>query len=71
VEAGLLEFEATVRRRQGRGHEAAGLLKMAAARYREIGDAQRRDRVLLERDAILQEAGSLFGVKPQGLQTPR
>ena len=35
VEARLLEFEAAVRRDQRRGGEAAALLKLAAARYRE------------------------------------
>lgn len=53
VEARLLEFEARVRRDQGRPGEAAALLKMAAARYREIGDVQLLERTLAERDALL------------------
>jgi hypothetical protein len=53
VEARLLEFEAYVRRDQGRPGEAAALLKMAAARYRDIGDVQRLERTLAERDALL------------------
>ncbi|HEX9944933.1 MAG TPA: hypothetical protein VGG03_23230 [Thermoanaerobaculia bacterium] len=55
VEARLLEFEAAVRRGQGRINEAAALLKMAAARYGEIGDAQRQERARDERDAILRQ----------------
>jgi hypothetical protein len=53
VEARLLEFEAYVRRDQGRPGEAAALLKMAAARYREIGDVPLLERTLAERDALL------------------
>jgi hypothetical protein len=58
VEAHLLEFEAAVRRAQGRGSEAAALLKMAAARYHEVGDGQLQERALAEREAILQQGGS-------------
>ena len=53
VEARLLEFEAAVRRDQRRGGEAAALLKMAAARYGEIGDGELQERALAEREAIL------------------
>src|SRR5215203_2929511 len=53
VEARLLEFEAYVRRGQARPGEAAALLKMAAARYREIGDVPLLERTLAERDALL------------------
>jgi hypothetical protein len=53
VEARLLEFEAAVRRDQRRGGEAAALLKMAAARYREIGDGDLQERALAAREAIL------------------
>jgi hypothetical protein len=53
VEARLLEFEAYVRRDQGRPGEAAALLKMAAARYRDTGDVQLLERTLAERDALL------------------
>ncbi|HEX3552332.1 MAG TPA: hypothetical protein VIA62_03785 [Thermoanaerobaculia bacterium] len=53
VEARLLEFEAAVRRGQGRQGEAAALLKLAAARYRETGEAEHLKRVLAEREGIL------------------
>jgi tetratricopeptide (TPR) repeat protein len=57
VEAGLLEFEAAVRRQQGRTGEAAALFKQAAARYRQTGDAGRMGRALAERDEILKQSG--------------
>jgi len=57
VEARLLEFEAAVRRGQGRDGEAAALLKLAAARYRETGESQRLERVLAEREDILRRDG--------------
>ncbi|HEX4960117.1 MAG TPA: hypothetical protein VF173_04715 [Thermoanaerobaculia bacterium] len=53
VEARLLEFEAGVRRGQGRQGEAAALLKLAAARYRQTGELERMKRVLAEREDIL------------------
>ena len=53
VEARLLEFEAAVRRGQGRQGEAAALLKLAAARYRETGEAEHLQRVLAAREDIL------------------
>ena len=53
VEARLLEFEALVRRQQGRSGEAAALLKMAAARYREIGESELLAKTLAARQAIL------------------
>jgi hypothetical protein len=54
VEARLLEFEAAVRRGQKRYKEAAAVLKMAAARYRETGETERLERALAEREDILQ-----------------
>lgn len=57
VEARLLEFEAGVRRGQKRWKEAAAVLKLAAARYRETGETERLARALAEREDILQ-AGS-------------
>jgi tetratricopeptide (TPR) repeat protein len=57
VEARLLEFEAALRRDQGRTGEAAGLFKQAAARYRQIGDAPRHDRALTQREATLRKEG--------------
>jgi hypothetical protein len=54
VEARLLEFEAAVRRGQKRYKEAAAVLKLAAARYRETGEAERLGRALAEREDILQ-----------------
>jgi hypothetical protein len=53
VDAHLLEFEAALRREQGRLGEAAALLKLAAARYRESGEMERCERVLGEREAML------------------
>src|SRR5262249_50155403 len=53
VEARLLEFEASVRRHQGRTGEAAALLKMAAARYREIGESELLAKVVAARNEIL------------------
>jgi len=58
VEARLLEFEALLRREQGRGGEAAALLKLAAARYRESGEEQLLERVLAARGELLREARS-------------
>ncbi len=58
VEARLLEFEAALRRGQGRGGEAAALLKLAAARYRESGEAQLLERALAARAEVLREASS-------------
>lgn len=58
VEARLLEFEASLRRGQGRPGEAAALLKMAAARYRETGEEQLLEQALAEREAILRREGS-------------
>ena len=59
VEARLLEFEALVRRQQGRAGEAAALLKMAAARYREIGESELLAKAVAARNEIL-------GQKPAG-----
>jgi hypothetical protein len=53
VDARLLEFEAALRRAQDRTGEAAALLKMAAARYREIGESQLCERTLAERETML------------------
>ncbi|PYQ67746.1 MAG: hypothetical protein DMF53_01255 [Acidobacteria bacterium] len=55
VEARLLEFEAALRRQQGRGGEAAALLKLAAARYRESGEADLLKRALATRDELLRD----------------
>jgi hypothetical protein len=55
VEARLLEFEAALRRGQGRGGEAAALLKLAAARYRESGEPQLLERVLAAREEVLRD----------------
>ncbi|MFL6259591.1 MAG: hypothetical protein ACJ76Y_07765 [Thermoanaerobaculia bacterium] len=55
VEARLLEFEAALRREQGRGGEAAALLKLAAARYRESGEVKLLERALAARDALLRD----------------
>ncbi len=58
MEARLLEFEGALRREQGRTGEAAALLKMAAARYRESGEMQLFERALTERIAILRQERS-------------
>lgn len=58
VEARLLEFEASLRRDEGRNGESAALLKMAAARYRETGEEQLLNRALAERDTILRESAA-------------
>ena len=54
VEARLLEFEASVRSHKGRAGEAAALLKMAAARYREAGESELLAKTLAARKAILE-----------------
>lgn len=54
VEARLLEFEAQARRSQGRNGEAAALLKMAAARYRETGESELLAKALAARKALLE-----------------
>lgn len=53
VEGRLLEFEASVRRHQGRPGEAAALFKMAAARYREIGESELHAKAVAARNEIL------------------
>ncbi len=53
VEGRLLEFEAAVRRHEGRTGEAAALLKMAASRYREIGESDLLAKAQAARQAIL------------------
>lgn len=55
VEARLLELEAVLRREQGRGREAASLLKLAAARYRESGEVDLLQRALAARDELLRD----------------
>ena len=60
VEARLLEFEAAVRRTQGRTREAAALLKQAAARYRQIGETHHLERVLADREDVLREGGQIL-----------
>jgi hypothetical protein len=56
VEATLLEFEAVLRRDQGRGGEAAALLKQAASRYVELHEFHQLARVLNQREQVLAEA---------------
>jgi len=55
VEARLLELEAVLRRGQRRAGEAAALLKLAAARYRESGEVKLLERALAARDEILRD----------------
>lgn len=56
VEARLLDFEAAVRRAQGRPREAAALLKQAEARYREVNEPELAARVRREREQLLQSS---------------
>lgn len=58
VEGNLLEFEAAVRQHQGRPGEAAALLKQAASRYREIGDAELLARAERQRAQVLPSGAS-------------
>ncbi|MES1243444.1 MAG: hypothetical protein ABUT39_17675 [Acidobacteriota bacterium] len=60
VEARLLEFEATVRRQQGRTSEAAALLKQAESRYREANEHHLAARTHHKRDQVLQQADPLL-----------
>ncbi|HET9226272.1 MAG TPA: hypothetical protein VFR31_06375 [Thermoanaerobaculia bacterium] len=60
VEARLLEFEAGVRRHQGRTSEAAALLKQAESRYRESNEHHLAARTHHKRDQVLQQADSLL-----------
>lgn len=60
VEARLLEFEAGVRRNQGRTSEAAALLKQAESRYREANEHHLAARTHHKRDQVLQQADSLL-----------
>ena len=53
VEARLLEFEASLRRAQGRTREAAGLFRQAEHRYKEIRDPDLAARARLERERTL------------------
>ena len=53
VEARLLEFEASVRRQQGRTSEAAALLKQAESRYREANEHHLAARTHHKRDQVL------------------
>jgi hypothetical protein len=55
VEARLLELEAALRREQKRGGEAAALLKLAAARYRESGEGKLLERALAARAEVLRD----------------
>ena len=55
MEGRLLEFEASLRRHKGRTGEAAALLKMAAARYREIGESELLARAVAARNEILRQ----------------
>jgi hypothetical protein len=56
VEARLLEFEAAVRRHQGRTSEAAALLKQAESRYREANEHHLAARTHHKRNQVLQQA---------------
>jgi ATP/maltotriose-dependent transcriptional regulator MalT len=60
VEARLLEFEAAVRRQQGRTGEAAALLKQAESRYREANEHHLAARTHHKRNQVLQQADSLL-----------
>lgn len=60
VEARLLEFEASVRRQQGRTSEAAALLKQAESRYREANEHHLAARTHHKRDQVLQQADTLL-----------
>lgn len=62
VEARLLEFEAAVRRRQGRANEAAALLKQAETRYREANEHHLAARTHSKRDQVLQQGENLRGI---------
>jgi hypothetical protein len=69
VEARLLEFESSLRREQGRTGEAAVLLKMAAARYRETGEEQLLLRALADREVILREGPAELSCSSAGTDT--
>jgi hypothetical protein len=60
VEARLLEFEAAVRRLQGRTSEAAALLKQAESRYHEANEHHLAARTHHKRDQVLQQAETLL-----------
>lgn len=62
VEARLLEFEAAVRRQEGRTSEAAALLKQAEARYREANEHHLAARTHHKRDQVLQQADGLRNI---------
>ncbi len=62
VEARLLEFEAAVRRHQGRAGEAAALLKQAEARYREANEHHLAARTHSKRDQVLRQSDRLLRV---------
>ncbi len=60
VEARLLDFEASVRKQQGRSSEAAALLKQAESRYREANEHHLAARTHHKRDQVLQQADSVL-----------
>lgn len=62
VEARLLEFEAAVRRHQGRTNEAAALFKQAESRYREANEHHLAARTHHKRDQVLQQADGLRNI---------
>lgn len=62
VEARLLEFEAAVRRQEGRTSEAAALLKQAESRYREANEHHLAARTHHKRDQVLQQADGLRNI---------
>jgi len=62
VEARLLEYEAGVRRHQGRAGEAAALLKQAEARYREANEHHLAARTLYKRDQVMRQPDALRNI---------
>ncbi|MFL6202221.1 MAG: hypothetical protein ACJ76J_23870 [Thermoanaerobaculia bacterium] len=62
VEARLLEFEAAVRRQEGRTSEAAALLKQAESRYREANEHHLAARTHRKRDQVLQQGDGLRNI---------
>ena len=62
VEARLLEFEASVRRHEGRTSEAAALLKQAETRYREANEHHLAARTHHKRNQVLQQADGLRNI---------
>lgn len=59
VEARLLEFEAAVRQDQGRLSEAAASLKLAAARFKQVGETEEHERLAAWRHELLDRQTTL------------